>query len=156
VSRHFDDVLVPAASRIEPDHLADLTPWPLPDAKPYQPEYLAGHQSLCYEVEPEAALEHAKHQMAPLIEEDCKQDIGGDHQRVSNVDTQYSDVTYKLMLLPVWIVCYLHAGKTWQVYVNGSSGSVTGQRPYSIPKIAAAVTVVLALIGLVVFLSTRN
>ncbi|GIH02151.1 hypothetical protein Rhe02_02180 [Rhizocola hellebori] len=156
VSRRFDDVLVPATRRVDSDHLHDLMPWPLPQAKPYQPEYLSGHQTLRYEVEPEAALEQAKQQMAAVIHEDCEQDIGGDHQRVSNVDTQYTDVTYKLMLLPVWIVCYLHAGKSWQVYVNGSSGSVTGQRPYSTAKIAAAITVGLALIGLLVFLFTRN
>jgi len=152
VARDFDDLLIVGTTRVTPKHLAALEPWPLPESQPYRPEYLAGHETLRYDVEPEAGLDTAKSQMAGVIEKDCKQDIGGDEQRVQSVDTDYHDVTFKLMLLPVWIACYLHAGKTYNILVNGRTAEVAGERPYSVPKIAAAIVAALLLIAAIVTL----
>ena len=72
------------------------------------------------------------------------------------VDTQYGDVTFKLMLLPVWIACYLHAGKTYNILVNGRTGEVVGERPYSAAKIAAAVTAGIVLLVAIIILIAMN
>ncbi|MER7004269.1 hypothetical protein ABT297_14665 [Dactylosporangium sp. NPDC000555] len=152
VARDFDDVLVTGTTKVSPKHLDALDPWPLLDSQPYRPEYLAGHETLRYDVEPESGLEAAKQKMAPAIESDCRHDIGGDEQRVDRIHTQYNDVTFKLMLLPVWIAYYLYAGKTYHIQVNGVTGEVAGERPYSALKIAlaiiAAIVVIVAVIGL--------
>jgi DNA-directed RNA polymerase subunit RPC12/RpoP len=152
VRRDFDDVLVTGTGQLTEEQLTALTPWPLEQVVAYRPEYLAGHHALRYDVEPEAGLETAKTRMATIIEQDCRGDIGGDEQRVDSVDTRYAAVTFKLLLLPVWIVAYLHAGKTYQVLINGCTGKVTGQRPYSVAKIVAAVLAVLLAIALAVVL----
>jgi hypothetical protein len=156
VARDFDDLLVVGTSRVTPKHLGALEPWPLPEAQPYRPEYLAGHETLRYDVEPESGLDAAKSEMAPIIESDCKQDIGGDEQRVNSVDTEYRDVMFKLMLLPVWIACYLHAGKTYNILVNGRTGEVAGERPYSAAKIAAAIVAALLVITAIVLVIALN
>jgi hypothetical protein len=156
VARDFDDVLITGTTRVTPKHLDKLEPWPLPESEPYRPEYLAGHETLRYDVEPESGLETAKSRMASVIEQDCREDIGGDEQRVRQVDTQYGDVAFKLMLLPVWIACYLHAGKTYNILVNGRTGEVVGERPYSAAKIAAAVAAALLLITVIVLLIVLN
>jgi DNA-directed RNA polymerase subunit RPC12/RpoP len=152
VARDFDDVLITASGKVDTDHLEKLEPWPLEQAVPYQPEYLAGYQALRYETEPEAGLEAAKERMAKVIKTDCEDDIGGDEQRVNRVDTSYSDIMYKLLLLPVWIACYLHAGRTFTVLVNARTGEVIGQRPYSPLKIAFAVLTALALLAVLIVL----
>jgi hypothetical protein len=152
VARDFDDVLVVGTTKVAPKHLDALEPWPLPEAQPYRPEYLAGHETLRYDVEPETGLGVAKSEMATIIERDCKQDIGGDEQRVTSVDTEYREIMFKLMLLPVWIACYLHAGKTYNILVNGRTGEVAGERPYSVPKIIAAIVTALVVIGVIIFL----
>ncbi|WP_030438492.1 hypothetical protein [Actinoplanes subtropicus] len=156
VARDFDDVLITGTTRVAPKHLDKLEPWPLPDSEAYRPEYLAGHETLRYDVEPESGLETAKTRMASVIEQDCRADIGGDEQRVRQVDTQYGDVTFKLMLLPVWIACYLHAGKTYNILVNGRTGEVAGERPYSAAKIAAAVAAAVVVIAIIVILIAMN
>ncbi|GAA2633904.1 hypothetical protein [Paractinoplanes durhamensis] len=156
VARDFDDVLIAGTGRVAPKHLDKLEPWPLPQAEVYRPEYLAGHETLRYDVEPETGLGTAKSRMAPIIEGDCRSDIGGDEQRVEAVETQYSDVTFKLMLLPVWIACYLHAGKTYNILVNGRTAEVAGERPYSAAKIAAAITAAVLLIIVIVVLIALN
>lgn len=150
VSRDFDDVLVTGTHQVTTKHLEKLDPWPLTDAVAYQPDYLAGYQALRYDTEPENALEAAKGRMADVIHGDCERDIGGDEQRVHSVDTRYFDLTYKLMLLPVWIACYLHAGRTFTVLVNGRTGEVVGQRPYSPLKIVLTVLAVLVALAVIV------
>ncbi|WP_017594434.1 hypothetical protein [Nocardiopsis potens] len=139
VSRRFDDVLVHATTKVPEDHLARLEPWPLKKAVAFDPRYLAGHQALRYDVEPEAGLDTAKEKMAEVIRRDVRKDIGGDTQRIDRVDTAYAKVTYKHMLLPVWVGSYMFNGRSWQVLVNGCTGEVQGERPYSPWKIAAAV-----------------
>jgi Zn finger protein HypA/HybF involved in hydrogenase expression len=156
VSRDFDDVLIAGTTKLAPKHLDELEPWPLPDAEPYRPEYLAGHETLRYDVEPESGLETAKSRMASVIEGDCRDDIGGDEQRVHRVDTQYGDVAFKLMLLPVWVACYLHAGRTYNIMVNGRTAEVAGERPYSAAKIAAAVVAALLIITAVIVVIAMN
>lgn len=152
VHRNFDDVLIMATSHVTNKQLAELEPWPLKKALPYRPDYLVGHLALRYDVDPERGFESAKQCMAAKIDKDCRRDIGGDEQRVHSVKTSHSHVTYKLLLLPVWICCYLFSGKTWQVLINGVSGEVQGERPYSAWKIAGAVTAALALIAAIVTL----
>jgi len=152
VSRDFDDVLVVATGQINNKHLDQLTPWPLESAVGYTPEYLAGYQTLRYTVEPEQGLETAKSRMEPIIERDCRDDIGGDEQRVDSVDTRHFDIMFKLMLLPVWIVCYLYAGRTFQVVVNARTAEVIGERPYSRLKIALAVIAAIVLVVVIAVL----
>ncbi|WP_206074557.1 hypothetical protein [Antribacter gilvus] len=147
VARAFDDVHVAGTHRVLPKHAEKLEPWPFEEAVRYRPDYLAGYETLRYEVEPEAGLEAAKAVMAPVIESDCRQDIGGDVQRVHSVATRYDDVTFKLLLLPVWIAAYLYHGTTYQVLVNARTGEVVGERPWSAWKIAGAVLAGLALVG---------
>ena len=89
--------------------------------------------------------------MAPVIENDCERDIGGDVQRVHHVATSYSDVTYKLLLMPVWIATYLYGGKPFQVLVNARTAEVVGQRPWSAWKITFAVLAALLVIGAIVW-----
>jgi DNA-directed RNA polymerase subunit RPC12/RpoP len=157
VSRTFDDVLVAGTTHVTPGHLDALEPWPLTSAEPYRPEFLAGHETLRYDVEPEAGFGVARGRMDAQIRDDARRDIGGDEQQVHDVDTDFRDLRFKLMLLPVWIACYLHAGHTYTVLVNGRTGEVAGERPYSKPKIAAAVLAALALItAIVLFLVLRR
>ncbi|WP_100448780.1 hypothetical protein [Glycomyces xiaoerkulensis] len=142
VARFFDDVVVPATTRVPHKHLDDLTAdWPTGEAVAYQPEFLAGHHTQRYDIEPEQGLAQAKLKMDEQIRRDVRRDIGGDAQRINSVHTSYSDIKYKLLLLPVWLVVYLFGGKSWQVLVSGQTGRVTGERPWSAWKIAFAVAV---------------
>ena len=119
-----------------------------------QPAFLAGYQTLRYDVEPEQGLQVAKGKMAEVIQADIRRDIGGDAQRIDWFDTRYANLMYKLLLLPVWLANYVYSGKTYHVMINARSGEVHGERPYSAAKIAAAVVagalVLAALITLIV------
>ncbi|MEV5568583.1 hypothetical protein AB0L06_00920 [Spirillospora sp. NPDC052269] len=150
VARDFDDVLIPGTRRMNDKTLEKLGNWPLARVVPYQAGYVAGHESLRYDVEPEVGLDLAKQRMAQVITNDCRNDIGGDEQRVHAVSTGYRDVTYKLVLLPVWAGSYLYGGKPWNIVVNGVTGTVYGNRPYSAAKIVSVVLAVLLVVAALV------
>ncbi|GAB6903462.1 TFIIB-type zinc ribbon-containing protein [Kineosporia succinea] len=154
VERIFDDILVPAVTRLPSKRVEALEPWDIPAAVPYQPEFLAGYQTLRYEVEPPAGLEQFKQIAERQIERDCRDDIGGDEQRVTSMDTQWNAITFKLLLLPVWLAAYRFDNKTWQVMINARTGEVIGDRPYSVAKIVSAVIAALVVVGLAVLAYT--
>src|SRR3954462_15501253 len=156
VERFFDDVLVPGSTRLTPDRVQALAPWPLERSVPYQPDYLSGYQTLRYDVEPDHGLAAAKQQMEQVIEGDCRDDIGGDEQRVSAMDVRYAEIMFKLVLLPIWIAAYLYGGRTYQVFVNAHTGQVVGERPYSIPKIISAVFAVTGVVVAALVLYARS
>ena len=63
---------------------------------------------------------------------------------VSSVKSQYDAITYKHLLLPVWLLAYRFNDKTFQVFINAATGEVQGERPYSVWKIMFAVILGLA------------
>jgi hypothetical protein len=84
--------------------------------------------------------------MQPEILIAIRRDIGGDEQQVHRVDTRYFDVTFRHLLLPVWIGAYRFQGKVYQIMVNARTGEVQGERPYSIWKILLLVAVILVVL----------
>ncbi|MBP9048771.1 MAG: primosomal protein N' (replication factor Y) - superfamily II helicase [Tabrizicola sp.] len=145
VARDFNDVLI-MASRSLPERLGDeLTPWDMGDLVPYSPEFLAGFQSEGYTVSLSDGHGEARDRMSNVIVQDVRRDIGGDEQRVHDVDTDWRDETFKHILLPVWTAAYKYNGKSYRFLVNGQTGEVQGERPWSIWKIALVVIVVLSL-----------
>ena len=146
VARDFDDVLI-MASRSLPERLGDeLTPWDMAALVPYNPEFLAGFQAEGYTVPLADGHDTARDRMSNVILQDVRRDIGGDEQRVHNVDTDWSDETFKHILLPIWMAAYKYNGKSYRFLVNGQTGEVQGERPWSVWKIAFAVIVVAILV----------
>jgi ribosomal protein S27E len=156
VARHFDDVLIPATRSVNEARLMALEPWGLESLRPYEPAYLAGFKAQRYQVELDEGFEKAKHIMAGIIQGDVERDIGGDEQRVFSINTDYANVMFEHLLLPVWIGAYRFQQKVYQVAVNARTGEVQGERPYSVVKIALLVAAVVLLVILIAVLSGRN
>ncbi|MGL5009453.1 MAG: primosomal protein N' (replication factor Y) - superfamily II helicase [Paracoccaceae bacterium] len=142
VARDFDDVLVMGSTSLPARLGNELTPWDLTALVPYSADYLAGFRAEGYTVDLHAARDTARSMMARVIENDARRDIGGDAQRVDSVSTDYADETFKHILLPVWMAAYKYNGKSYRFLVNGQTGEVQGERPYSAWKIAFAVLLV--------------
>jgi len=155
VSRSFNDVLIAATRAVSEARLNALAPWDLEALRPYEPAYLAGFKAQRYQVELPEGFEKAREAMAAKIEEDMREDIGGDEQRIESVETAYSHVMFRHLLLPVWIGAYRFQGKVYQVAVNARTGEVQGARPYSAEKIVLLVLFILLCVALIVVLSRR-
>jgi predicted RNA-binding Zn-ribbon protein involved in translation (DUF1610 family) len=155
VDRGFDDVLVVGTKQIPEEKLIKLEPWDLSQLVPYSSAYMAGFKAQRAQVALNEAIGRAKQLMAQTIAGDVRDDIGGDEQRVHSVDTQYHDITYKHILMPVWISAYRYRNQQYQVIVNAQTGEVLGERPWSVEKIVAAVLAAVLVIGGGVWLVSR-
>jgi DNA-directed RNA polymerase subunit RPC12/RpoP len=155
VARFFDDVLVLASTSLPPKYTKGLEPWDLQEMEPYLPDYIAGFRAESYSVEIEDGYRTARGYMDAIILRDVKFDIGGDRQQVASVNTQISNVTFKHVLLPVWMAAYKYRGTTYRFVVNGRSGRVQGERPWSAWKIAFAVIAGALIAGAIGYLASH-
>ena len=133
-----------------------LEPWDLAELVPYSPEYLASFQAEGYTVSLEDGYSEAREKMDRVIARDVRFDIGGDRQRIHSIDTRVKDVTFKHILLPVWMAAYKYRGKSYRFVINARTGQVQGERPYSAWKIAFAVLISLAIAACVGYLAAQQ
>lgn len=149
VSRDFDDVLVVASQSLPQAYLDRLEPWDLTELAGYDPSYLRGFGAQTYQLGLADGFEAAKQKMDGVIRRDVCADIGGDRQTIASLRTVYDAVTFKHVLLPVWLNSFRYGGKGYSFVINGRTGKVQGQRPWSWVKIGLAVLA--ALVAVVVF-----
>ncbi|MFN4100019.1 MAG: primosomal protein N' (replication factor Y) - superfamily II helicase [Pararhodobacter sp.] len=152
VSRDFRDMLVMAAQSLPRNYVRALEPWMLGELAPYDPQYLSGFRAEGYTVQLPESHKIGLERMDEVIRHDVRRDIGGDEQRIHSVDTQHENERFKHVLLPIWMAAYRYRGKSYRFVVNGQTGKVQGERPWSVWKIAGAVVaglIVAVLIALV-------
>ena len=147
VARDFDDVLVMASQGLPRDYIDGLEPWYLEDLAGYRADYLAGFRAEGYTVGLEDGHAVARAEMDQVIRGDVLRDIGGDEQRIDWIETEASAETFKHILLPIWSAAYKYGGKSYRFVVNGQTGKVQGERPWSAWKIAGAVAAALVAAG---------
>ncbi len=156
VFNEFDDVLVLASRSLPEEKAAALEPWDLANLVPYDDAYLSGFSAESYQVDLPEGFERAKVIMRGRIEATIRVDIGGDHQRIHSVRTQYDNVTFKHILLPMWISAYRFRDRVYRVLVNARTGEVQGERPWSWIKITAVVLAAAAAAGAAAWWLARN
>ena len=136
IDQAFDDITIGASKTISNTILETLTPWNTQVLVPFNQKYLSGFDSEEYTIGLDNGFELAKVKMSHVIRQRIRSDIGGDQQQISNMRTQYRDTSYKNVLLPVWTAQFTWKNKTYNYAINGQTGKVTGERPYSWLKIA--------------------
>ncbi len=155
VTRWIDDVLIPGTKSVSIPRLHSLEPWDLDSLRPYEPAYLSGFKAQRYQVDLPEGFEEAKRIMGAMIEQDVREDIGGDEQRISGISTSYSAGTFKHVLLPVYIGAYRFNQKVYQIMVNARTGEVQGDRPYSVWKIVFFVLFLILVVWVLVYLNAK-
>lgn len=146
VHNNFDDILVIASNSLPKKYSERLQPWNLSSLVPYNDKFLSGFRSESYQVNITTGFDEAKIKMEPTIHATIRRDIGGDEQRINTVHTIYNDITFKHILLPIWISSYRYREKVFRFLVNGQTGQVQGERPYSWFKITLAIFITVAVI----------
>ena len=103
--------------------------------QPFDSGYLSGFVTEKYTI-PLLEGHNESNKVAESIADSwARRDIGGDTQQVSSINMKLSDEKFKHILLPVYVSTYQFKGKRYNFFVNGQSGTISGQRPYSFWKI---------------------
>lgn len=152
----FDDLIIPASGNISQKSLMELEPWNTSELVKANDQYLSGFITEKYKIKLKEGFQTAKIEIDDQIRSEIKSDIGGDDQRISSVNTQYNNIKFKHILLPVYVSSYRYNNKIYNFYVNGRSGKLVGQRPYSIIKIALAIIAAILLFLLVFYYHSQN
>ena len=147
----FDDVLVCASKSLPHEMIDELEPWDLHELKPYDARYLSGFVTERYKIGLEEGFSISKQKMEDPIRSHIRGDIGGDDQQVTTMNTTYSEVKFKHLLLPLWISSYRYNEKIYRFIINARTGEVTGDRPWSWIKITLATLAGLALAGAIYY-----
>lgn len=157
VYNDFDDVLVLASKSLPESYTDALEPWDMENLTDYNDKFLSGFRTESYQIDVKSGFEKSKLIMDDGIRTSICRDIGGDHQRIGSVNTQYNDITFKHILLPVWLSAYRYSEKVYRFMINGRTGEVQGERPYSAIKIALSVIAVIVVgIGIYFGIKTYN
>src|SRR5581483_2641790 len=108
----FDDELVFASTGLEEPMVEGLYPYDTNKLTPYQSAYLAGWLAEEYKLDVKEGWQRGQKVMEQKIYSACEQLIPGDTHRGLTVDTAFSNVTFKHILLPLWIAAYLYGNKS--------------------------------------------
>jgi hypothetical protein len=157
IQHFFEAVLVCASRSLPPGLVRWLESWNLKKLERFRPEFLSSFQTERYAIGLKEGFDRAKAIMDGHIRQLCCRAIGGDEQRIQSVQTQHVGITFQHVLLPVWVAAYRYKNTAYQILVNGQTGQVTGNRPYSVAKILLlAGAVILAIVLGIVVVSIAN
>jgi len=148
VSGFVDDTLIQASHQRSGRIPRGIARWDLSKLQPFDAGFLAGFVTEKYTIPLKDGHLGAKEEARDIATRWSMQQIGGDSQRVTGLDMQLSQETFKHILLPVYVSAYRYQGKEYRFFINGENGKISGSRPYSFWKIFLSVLLVLAVIGL--------
>ena len=152
VSVPFDDIVVAAAQTLPSNIMDKLTNWDMMNCVAYRPEFMAGFITEIYQTDFRDGVQKAKEKMDNVIDSTIRANIGGNKQKIAGKQTQYNDLMFKLLLLPIWISAFKFNGKLYQFVVNGRTGKVIGEYPKSTTKIVMLVVAIIAIIAALVMI----
>lgn len=152
----INDELVLASQNHDMSILQGLEPFDTENNKSYKPEYIAGFVAERYSLGLKDAWREArqsiKAKLKHAISDKIRTKHNADHVRNVSLQTQYDNITYKYLLLPVWISNFKYKEKVYQFMVNGQTGKVAGKTPISIPKVIITILAVIAVAVLLYYL----
>jgi DNA-directed RNA polymerase subunit RPC12/RpoP len=125
--------------------------WNLPSAVQFQWEPLLGSEGYEYQLNSEIGLKRAQSSLEGRIRSAIRRDIGGDRQRILGYSTRWFNIEQSYLLVPVFHFSVKWRGKEYNVYINGESGEVTGERPVDKLLVGLVILGVAIVIGLIYY-----
>lgn len=139
----IDDETVVASKRHEGSYVKQCEPFDFTKMVPYMPQVIAGFVAERYSIGLKEGWELAqktiKRKLASNMESYIKKQWRCDRVNGLAFSTLYSNITYKYLLVPVWMSSFKYKDKTYQLVVNGQTGKVGGKAPVSVWKVLLAV-----------------
>lgn len=145
----FDDLAVNATDAVPDSYMNTLLAYDYSNSVEYNDEFLYGFSALLYTRDGTMCWEDAKDMARSML----RSQILGQYQYdvVSSFDmsTDFSQVKYRYLLLPMYIGSCRYREKSYAFYVNGRNGKTKGKAPVSPFKVALAVLFGAAIIALI-------
>jgi predicted RNA-binding Zn-ribbon protein involved in translation (DUF1610 family) len=125
-ARHLeDDVLAFASNTLPQELVSAVSGFQLDKLMPYDPGYLADWAAETYDVSVADASIKARAKARLLAAER----LGKRIEEFGPGVARLSVMSFKLIIVPLWIVRYLYKERQYTVLVNGQTGVVQGKKP---------------------------
>ena len=153
-TKNFKDLIISGSTTLGKDAELLRRTWKLDGMVPYNEQTLTGYKSEAYSISLKDAYVEAQKIMEEEIEDGIEKQIGGDEQSIDSKSTEENNIEYKHILAPLWISTFRYNAKSYRFMINGQTGDITGDRPYSSFKITLCVVSILAALALIFLLLT--
>ncbi len=141
--RFYSGYLVSGSRGLPQSDAERIKPFQLPSLKRYEPYYLAGWLCEEYSVDREQALVECKRVFFERERRNVAAFLPGNTHRNLEVESEFSQISSDLCLLPVYIISYRYKKKLYRFLVNGQTGKVAGDKPVTYGKVALLVGAIL-------------
>jgi hypothetical protein len=149
-----EGVLVLASGVLTSREVDGLVPFDLGSAVPYRREDVGVSAVEDVGLSRRGARPLARSAIDDLERARCAAFVPGRSRNV-HVNVLVTDMTGEPVLLPVYVAAYRWRERSFRFLVNGQTGHVIGRAPLSRTKVGLAVVLALAVLALVLFLSSR-
>lgn len=156
LEKDFDDVLVVGSHGVTQRDVEKVYPYTLSKVNNYDPRFILGYLSEVYERDVKQGYTVADGIMDSEIRTACARQIPGDTHKDLNVNTHKSRITFKHILLPMWVAAYKFKGKSFQFLVNGETGKIAGKKPVSVGKVLLAILIGLVIAGTIYYFYNKS
>ena len=140
----INDIPHPGTNKASHVLLKNLRPFQFEELKNYSPDYLAGWQAQNYNIPLEVSRATAKEEIREIAKSTIRQQIKGTKIRNFSMTAKFPNETWRYVLLPVYLSAYKYKNRTFQVMVNGQTGTVAGQKPVVWAKVWLTIALLLA------------
>ena len=153
-SHFYDDLLVEGTARVSRLLLSKIRNFDTNGLVEYAPSFLAGLSALRYDVPLDDAWETGRGEMREHTRTLCRGQINSSHIRNFSMTLDFSEESWRYVLMPVYVHTYRFNEAAYQVLVNAQTGTIAGQRPVDWTKVWLAIIalllpgIVFGLIGL--------
>ncbi len=155
-SKFFDDILVNASKQVDKKIISKIEPFNLKELEGYKSEYLSGFYAERYSIDLKKGWNIAKDEINSGIRQGVIRKINADEVRNLRINTDYNDIKYKHLLLPIWLSAYTYKNKIYKFMINGQTGKVSGQSPISPIKVLLLVGAGIAIILIIYVIFGKN
>ena len=139
----YDDILVTSGKALRDEQVEGIFPYNTNNSVVYDEAYLAGYNAEHYTVNLKEGWGAAKKKADADIRRKILNSYNYDVVRYLNVNSSYTEIKYKYVLLPIWVSYYKYHNKTYYFLVNGETGKVGGKSPVSGIKVALLILLIL-------------
>lgn len=149
LSHFFDDIQVVASGGLAQRHMEKILPFKTDEVVNFDPRLMINWEAEVYSVDVEKGYHLAEMIMDAKIRNMCAAQLGGDEQRNLTINSTKANLTFKHIILPIWIASYEYQNKIYHFTINGQTGKAGGQKPISYIKIGLMIGVFIAfLVGI--------
>lgn len=128
-SMDLNGVIEPGSKQLQRTLVRRVSDFDLAGLRDYNPGLLAGWRAQAYDIGLTEAWDEGRRHMRERVRRSCEADTGSKHVRNMSVEADFDEERWRYVLLPLYVGAYRYQGRTFNVLINGQTGTIAGQRP---------------------------